>query len=253
MPGAPLDLTIFVTSYNEAELIEATLTTVKESLAEFTFSYEVLIIDDASRDNSVQVIRDFIARHGLGERFKLIVNERNAGLGANYFRGAEMGRGKYFFVIHGDNAMRPEAIRAILGLLGKADIIIPYYNTKLFSERYNFDHRTFTRKLISLIYVNLVRLLSGQLLRYFNGLVLNQRDFVLKCRNDATGFGYQSELLCQILDDPKVTFLEVRVHNYDRASGGTTAFKLKNFASVGRSLARILYRRFAGYPPVQLK
>jgi glycosyltransferase involved in cell wall biosynthesis len=238
-----LDLTVMVTCYNEADSIIEALDCVETVLGKFNYSYEVLIYDDHSTDRSVQVINEFLDQRDLRDRFELITNTTNLGIGVNYFRAAEKGKGTYFFILHGDNAMHADSIWAIMNLLGKADIILPYYNTKLFSKKYNFDHRTFTRRLLSFVFVRLVQLFSGHNLRYFNGLVLHRRENVLKYQSETFGLGYQAELLCKLLNDPKTTFLEVRVHNHDRSTGQTTAFKIKNILSVMGSLIKILKKR----------
>jgi glycosyltransferase involved in cell wall biosynthesis len=205
----------------------------------FNYDYEVLIFDDCSRDNSVAVVNDFLDQNRLRDRFYLITNQTNVGIGVNYFKAAERGRGKYFFIVHGDNAIDEDSLISIMALLGKADVIVPYYNTTLFSNRMNFDHRAFSRRITSIVFVKLVQLLSGHNLRYFNGLVLHKRENVLKYRTDAFGFGYQAELLCRLLNDPHTSFLEIRMHNWDRSSGESTAFRMKNVLSVLGSLGRI--------------
>lgn len=248
-PEGKVDLTIFVTCYNEQDLITSALDTVRETMALFPYTYEVLIYDDASRDNSVQVIRDYIRRHGLEGQFELVVNEVNQGIGVNYFRAAERGRGEYFLIIHGDNAVPTDSIKHVVKLMGMADIIVPYYGTRLFSRKFNCDHRNFMRRFLSIWFARIVRLLSGHELRYFNGLVLHKRKNVLKYRGTAYGLGFQAELLCRILNDPNVSYLEVKIHNYDRTAGPTSAFKLRNIISVCGSLWRIFLNRWAPVVP----
>lgn len=242
-----LDLTIFVSCYNEGELIEKTLQTVLDAMKEFNYTYEVLIYDDCSTDDSVQRIKNFIERNNLHDKFKLRANEKNQGIGINYFRAAKEGRGEYFLIVHGDNAIPVEELKKTLNLLGKADIIVPYYETRLFKVKYNYDHRDFTRRLLSIIFTNLVRLLSGYKLRYFNGLVLHKRENVIKNEVKTYGLGFQAELLCKILKDPNITYLEVRQHNYAYTKIGTTAFKFKNVVSVLKSLWRIFIEHIRDY------
>ena len=59
-----LDLTIFVSCYNEQDFIIQTLTTVREALAEIgNVSYEIVVIDDCSRDRSAELVEDYIGRN----------------------------------------------------------------------------------------------------------------------------------------------------------------------------------------------
>ena len=238
-----IDLTIFVTCYNEHDLITRTLDTILSTMKEIDLKYEVLIFDDCSSDNSVEVVRQYLSDHHIEDQFELIANETNQGIGVNFFSAAERGRGKYFFVMHGDDAVHSDSMRAVLGLLGRADIIVPFFSTHLMDSIYNYDHRVFMRRLFSIWFTKLVQLISWRKLRYYNGPVLHLRSKVLTHRVEAFGLGYQAELLTWILNDPEVTFLEVRCHNYDRATGKPTAFKIKNIISVGASLLHILVRR----------
>ncbi|MBN2545429.1 MAG: glycosyltransferase family 2 protein [Spirochaetes bacterium] len=242
-----LDLTIFVSCYNEHDLIEKTLKTVRNVLSLFKYSYEVLIYDDCSTDDSVKIIKNFIAKNKLEKQFKLRANEVNKGIGINYFNAAKEGTGEYLLIVHGDNAIPEEELKKTLNLLGKADIIVPYYETRLIKIKYNYDHRDFPRRLLSIIFTNLVRFISGYKLRYFNGLVLHKRENVLNNYVETYGLGFQAELLCKILKDPHITYLEVRQHNYAFTKIGTTAFKLKNVLSVLKSLWRIFVEHFKDY------
>src|SRR4030081_687830 len=63
-PGqaAELDLTIFVSCYNEEAYIVGTLETIRSALAEVGgISYEIIVIDDCSSDHSFEVVESYIA------------------------------------------------------------------------------------------------------------------------------------------------------------------------------------------------
>ncbi len=240
-PG--VDLSIFVPAFNEEKLIVRTLNTIRTATAGFPFTYEVLVYDDASRDRTAEITRQYIQENHLENQFFLVSNAQNAGIGVNYFRAAARARGEYFIVIFGDNAEPVESLRRVLNLLGKAEVIIPYFDTRLFDLRFNGDTRGFHRRLISLTFAWIVRLFSGINVHYFNGFVLHKRANILKYPSNTYGLGYQAELLCKVLSDPNVSFLEVKVFNNDRSEGSATAFKPKNVVSVIGSLWRILANR----------
>ncbi|MEK9136752.1 MAG: glycosyltransferase family 2 protein [Bacteroidota bacterium] len=242
VPGK-LDLTIYLTSYNEEKMIEGAISRIVEALQGTGIGYEVIVMDDCSRDDSVNVVRHCIDKYQLGDRVRLVVNETNQGIGVNYYRAAEMGRGEYFIVLFGDNPVPLEAMKTVFALIGQADIIIPHYNTRLFNMTDNCDHRVFIRRMISVLYTPLIRILSGHRVAYFNGFCLHRRALVLKHRVNAFGLGYQAEMLTKILDETGITYREVKVHNYDRAYGLGTAFRPRNVLSVAGSLWRIFWRR----------
>src|ERR1700741_844454 len=85
-PGlqAPLDLTVFISCYNEQEYIVDTIATVGAALDEIgTVSYEIIVVDDCSRDNSSEKVKAYIATHP-DARIVLRTNKVNRGLAQNY-------------------------------------------------------------------------------------------------------------------------------------------------------------------------
>src|SRR5262245_24349749 len=65
-PGqnAPIDLTIFVSCYNESEFIVQTLDAIRAALKKVgRISYELIVIDDVSKDNSAELVTKYIADH----------------------------------------------------------------------------------------------------------------------------------------------------------------------------------------------
>ncbi|OGV46273.1 MAG: hypothetical protein A2X46_18515 [Lentisphaerae bacterium GWF2_57_35] len=234
-----VDLTVYVPCYNEEKLILKTLDTIRQAASGFSFKYEVLVFDDGSKDRSADLVREYIQKNHLEGQFELVSEGKNRGVGANYFRAAERGRGTYFIVFFGDNSEPVESMIKMFDLMGKADVIIPYIDSRFRDTKFNSDHRGFLRRATSITYASFVRFLSGHRLHYFNGFVMHRRENVLKNRVPASGLGYQSEMLCKVLEDPNVTFLEVRVSCWSRESGMPTAFRLKNVISVAGSLWRI--------------
>ena len=108
-PSPPIkeevDITIVVTCYNEEAFIVDTLETVVGALHEAGCSYEIVVVDDCSRDNSAQRIRDYIQSHPE-HSIQLRVNELNRGLANNYVEAAFLGKGKYYRLCCGDNPNR---------------------------------------------------------------------------------------------------------------------------------------------------
>ena len=135
-----------------------------------------------------------------------------------------------------------EAIRAILEHLGEADAVVPYFGSR--------DCRGLLRMLISRMFGALVRLLSGTRLRYYNGPVLHRTANVRRWASDASGFGYQAELLCRLVRDG-ISVVEVQIVNHDRDRGISKAFTWNNFWSMGRTCLRVFRQRLAPPSPAR--
>ena len=235
---AALELTVFVSCYNESAFITNTLNTLRAALGELGLSsYEVVIIDDCSTDNSVDVIKAYIAAHPE-ERILLRSNAVNLGWAQNYLDAAFLGRGKYYRVICGDNSEPKETMMAVFGSIGEADILIPYYATA--------ENRSAFRLLVSGVYTWLVNMLSGFRLHYYNGLPLHIRYNVLRWHSNTRGFGFQADILCLLLEQG-FSYKEIPARSVERKSGKSTAITFRNLLSVMHTLFDIFVRRVANY------
>lgn len=234
-PARVCDITFFVACYNEEANIVAALDTVVDVVTEAGCSYDIVVVDDASQDGSVGTVKNYMAAHP-SVPMRLIVNQANQGLGANFAEAAFHGGGCYYRVICGDNEERRESLRASLQHLGEADIILTYFEDS--------SARSVSRRLVSRCYNGLVNLLSGHRVRYYNGLAIHRRYNVMRWHSNAHGFGFQADLLTRLLD-MGATILEVPVVASQRAAGVTNAFTFRNIASVGHTLLEVFIRRVA--------
>lgn len=238
-PGqdCPLDLTVFVSCYNEQDLIVPTVETVRDALKDVgNISYEIIVIDDCSRDGSVAAVKAYMAQHP-GERILLRVNKTNRGLAQNYLDAAFIGRGKYYRLICGDDAEPKETMVAVFRHIGEADMIIPYYATS--------EGKSLGRLFISGAFTSLVNLASGFRLRYYNGLAVHLRYNVMRWHPNTRGFGFQADIICLLLDQG-FGYVEVPVKTIERRSGGTSnALTFRNMLSVAHTLVDLIFRRIA--------
>jgi glycosyltransferase involved in cell wall biosynthesis len=240
-PGqrAPLDLTVFISCYNEEQYIVPTIQTVSNALSEIrTISYEIIVVDDCSKDGSSALVRHYIAAHP-DERVLLRTNRLNRGLAQSYLDAAFIGKGKYFRLVCGDNAEPQATMVAVFRELGKADMIIPYYVSS--------EGKSFYRRLISNAYTALVNLISGLQLRYYNGLAVHLRYNVMRWHSNTRGFGFQADIISLLLDQG-FSFKEVPVKTIERRdSGSSNALTFKNMLSVAHTLVDLIFRRIANW------
>jgi glycosyltransferase involved in cell wall biosynthesis len=229
-------LTLFVACYNEEGNIAATLDVIREACAQTGISHEVIVIDDASTDRSVEIIRQYLADHPE-MAIRLQVNERNMGLGDNFAEAAFMGTGQYYRLVCGDNVEPVETLVAVFREIGKADIILTY-------RPEDVEGKSVGRRLLSGLYTNIVNLLSGHHIRYYNGLPIMKRRDVMRWQPNSHGFGFQADLVTRLLDRG-ATYLEVPVKGHERQTGKGKAIRFRNLCSVAHSLLNILIRRFS--------
>jgi glycosyltransferase involved in cell wall biosynthesis len=237
LSGSDVDITFFVACYNEEENIIPTLDTLLAALGESPWSWEILVIDDASTDRSAELVRRFVHDHpGLPVRLK--VNEVNKGLAHNFTEGAFLGRGQYYRLVCGDNVEPKETFVALLKRLGEADMIIPYH--------IRCEGKALYRRLLSKAYVRLVNGISGYRIKYYNGLTVHRRYNVMRWHNYTRGFGFQADLIVRLLDEG-CTYTEVLVTAHERTKGKAKAMNLKNYLSVAHTLLELIIRRLARF------
>lgn len=227
------DITIFVACLNEEHGILPTLETVLAALKDAGCSYDVIVIDDASSDSTVDRVIDFQAAHPT-EPITLYVHEVNQGLGANFAEAAFRGRGRYYRLVCGDNVESKETLVSVLRRMGEADIILTYPAT--------VHGRSWMRRLTSRTFTHLVNILSGHRVRYYNGLAINLRYNVMRWHSHSHGFGFQADLITRLLD-MGATYVEVPVVQTERSGGGSKAITFRNFCSVCHTLLDIFIRR----------
>ncbi|MEE3234028.1 MAG: dolichyl-phosphate beta-glucosyltransferase [Candidatus Latescibacterota bacterium] len=87
-----MDLSIIVPAYNEEKRIGFTLGKTREFLEQRSWRYELILVDDGSRDQTVQVIQETAA--GWDE-IRIVQNVRNRGKGFSVRRGLEVARGRF--------------------------------------------------------------------------------------------------------------------------------------------------------------
>jgi glycosyltransferase involved in cell wall biosynthesis len=230
-----VDLSVLVTCYNEEQYIVNTLDTLVSALRKVGVSHEIIVIDDASKDASLEKIREYQRRHS-DYPIVLKANPKNRGLANNYVDGAFIGRGKYYHLVCGDDSMPEEFLVAVYRLLGKADMIIPYQIQSEISGKSKY------RRIISRTFTRFVNLLSGYNLKYYNGIALQLRYNVMRWHPVSYGFGFQADTVTMLLDQG-VSYLQVYSRSIDKKGSGSTSISMQNFLSVGHTLLEIAIRR----------
>jgi len=227
------DITFFVPCLNERENIINTIDTIISAISETDLTYEILIIDDNSTDDTFEVVENYVSEHSFNN-MRLIKNDFTKGLGTNYVDGSFIAKGKHYMLVNGDNAEPKQTLLAIIRKLGFADMIIPYFS--------NQDNRSLFRIYLSKLFTKIVNLVGGFKISYYNGPVLHLRYNVMRWSPDTQCFAYQAELITRILIEGG-SFHEVQISNTDRGSGETKAFSIKNILGVIHSLLQIFFRR----------
>ena len=135
--------------------------------------------------------------------------------------------------VKGDYGKPKESILSIIGLLGKADMIVPYFGDQ--------DNRSFLRSKLSAVFTVLINIISGHYIKYYNGPVLHLRYNVMRWSPDTYGFAYQAELITEQIRQKK-TYIEIEIAQY-LSSGTSESLALGSIPSVIGSIVSIFFNQ----------
>lgn len=122
MKPAPLDLSIVIPVFNEALQIEHTLREVVSAMDATPCTYEILVVDDGSEDETVRVVRDLAATAQAA--IQLIQHPYNKGNGAAVRTGIQRASGKLVACLDGDGQHDPAYIPAMLAFFPAYDLVV---------------------------------------------------------------------------------------------------------------------------------
>ena len=125
------NVSIIMANYNGARYLRPALESV---LAQTHTSWELLLTDDGSSDNSVEVASEIAASDS---RIRIIRNSRNSGAGAARNRALEHARGDWIAVMDSDDLMRPDRIEALVRRAEADGAELIADNLAIFSEDQN--------------------------------------------------------------------------------------------------------------------
>ena len=63
MTGAPPYLSLVLACYNEAQHLESSFAEIRETLEQTPWPFEVVFVDDVSRDRTREILRGIVAAH----------------------------------------------------------------------------------------------------------------------------------------------------------------------------------------------
>ena len=131
------EISVIIPLYNKGQIIERT---VKSVLCQSYPHFELIIVDDGSTDNSVEIVRQFD-----DERIQLI-QQPNAGPSAARNTGVRNAKTEWIVFLDGDDEFLPNALAIFWNLKKRykgADICsrkIRYRHNDVRSERCRKDH-----------------------------------------------------------------------------------------------------------------
>lgn len=207
-------LSIIIPLYNEEKYITKILDRVNEVILSNKIGKEIIIVNDASSDNSETVVLDYIKQND-DKDIKYFCHDVNQGKGAALHTGISKATGDYLVIQDADLEYDPEEYNLLLKpiLMGEADVV--------FGSRFvgNNPHR------ILFFWHSIGNKVLTTLSNMFTNLNLTDMETCYKMFHTKTiqkltlkekRFGFEPEVTAKISRVPKIRIYEVGISYYGR-------------------------------------
>lgn len=112
-------ISIVVVTYNSEKTIIETLDSINSQTYR---DFEIVVSDDCSKDNTVEVVRGWLASHDI--KGLVVPAETNKGIPANVNKGIKNANGNLIKIIAGDDIMYPNALEVFKTYYDKDENVI---------------------------------------------------------------------------------------------------------------------------------
>lgn len=108
-------LSICIPTYNRSKFLSEALDSIIISLKGFEDKVEIIISDNASTDNTIDIIKGYHSKHNF---IRYNRNKENV-IDKNFFITASLARGKYIWIFADDDKMEEKAVRNVFNYINQ--------------------------------------------------------------------------------------------------------------------------------------
>jgi len=207
-------LSVAMPAHNEAENIVGVLTDAVAVLEAIEPDYEIVVVDDGSRDETANLVHQFAETH---ERVRLVRHPVNQGYGAAVWTGLTSSTGERRFFTDSDGQFKLDELRLLLAEMPPADFVAGYRTVR---------QDPLMRKLNGWGWTWLVNLLFGYAARDIDcAFKLMRGEVIESLPVQSRGATFSAELLVRARRAGFV-FREVGVSHLPRTKGSPSGAKL---------------------------
>jgi glycosyltransferase involved in cell wall biosynthesis len=231
-PGKFPSLSVFFPAYNDAPslpgLVRATFTVLEQQVAD----YEVIVVNDSSRDRTAEVLEELEGQ--FGPRLRMVTHAHNRGYGGALRSGFAAAEKEFVFYTDGDGQYDVGELPRLLELVGPATGLVNGYKL----QRQDPAHRVW----IGNVYDFCARLLFRIRIRDIDcDYRLIRRALLDRIHLTSTSGAICVELVRK-LELSGCEVMEVGVHHYPRLHGRSQFFRMRSLAVTFFQLLRLWVR-----------
>ena len=225
-------LSVFFPAYNDAPSLPGLLAKTFAALEAHVADYEVIVVDDGSRDDTVAVLERL--RGLYSPRLRVVTHPQNRGYGGALRSGLEAATKEFVFYTDGDSQYDVGELPRLLELVGPDTGLVNGYKL----ERRDPAHRIWIGK----TYNFCARLLFGIRIRDIDCDYRLIRRALLERIHLTSTSGTICVELVRKLEMTGCGVVETGVHHYARLYGKSQFFRVRSLATTLYELARLWVR-----------
>jgi len=126
-----VDLSVVIVSYNTKKITEDCLNSINRSLTNSRIKYEIIVVDNDSRDGSVDMLKNYKLPT---TNYQLILNNNNLGFGQGNNLGVERANGKYILLLNTDMIVLNRAIEKLYDFYIENEKRVHFLGAKLLNR-----------------------------------------------------------------------------------------------------------------------
>lgn len=220
-------ISVFFPCYNDAGTISAVVIRAIQTLREISDDYEVIVVNDASPDDSLRILNELECI--LPPTFRLVLHDKNKGYGGVIRSGIAAARKEWVFYTDGDAQYDVRQLKLLTDRVS---------NDVDFINGYKIKRRDpFHRVVIGVIYQYFIKILFGLKIRDVDcDFRLMRREIfdIVQLESETGSITFE---LVKKVQDAGYRMIEVPVVHFYRQYGESQFF---NFGRVGATLVQII-------------
>ena len=214
-----MKLSIIIPLYNEQELVTKVLDELqKVNYPAFLEGYEIIIVDDCSKDGSYERVNEYIELSPNRQFIKLFRHDVNSGKGAAVRTGASKSSGDVLLIQDSDLELSPRDIPSML--IAKKELEVPFINGSRYMPGVIRPQSSFKRYFFNKLFTLIASIfIDVHITDVACGYKLFDKSLFEKLNLRENRFGFEAELILKCGRFQRNWIAEVPVRYFPRNLG----------------------------------